>query len=281
MSEDARQQDRSDEGIGVPDRAEPTKPATTILAQEITTAEQQLDRPASGLLLSAISGGLDIGFGPAMMATVLAMAAVPESLGIQLLVAFVYSIGFVIVILGRSELFTEHTTLAVFPLLSGDTSFARLGRLWGLVFAGNIIGAGLFSLAAATVGTGLEIYTSADLDLLAASLTGYSWAITLGSAVAAGWMMGLVSWLVTAGRDTIGQIAIIVLVTGAIGLLGLHHSIAGSVEVLLGVFGGTTPWPAFFRFLGLATLGNAIGGVVFVAAIKFGHVTQPGPTDED
>lgn len=50
--------------------------------------------------------------------------------------------------------------------------------------------------------------------------------------------MGLVSWLVTASRDSMAQILMILLVAGSIYFLHLHHSIAGSVEVLMGVFVG-------------------------------------------
>lgn len=211
-----------------------------------------------------------------MMAAVLALSTTPEGMSTRLIVAVVYAIGFVIVILGRSELFTEHTTLAVFPLLSRQTTMTKLARLWALVYTGNLLGAVVFSAGAASLGLALGVFTGADLDLLASRLTGFGWPAVFGSAIAAGWMMGLVSWLVTAARDSIGQIAIIVLVTGSIGLLGLHHSIAGTVEVLLSVFGGTSTWAQFWRFLVLATLGNAVGGVVFVAVLKYGHVSQPG-----
>jgi len=64
----------------------------------------------------------------------------------ELLLASVYSIGFMFVILGRSELFTEHTTLAVIPVLDRQASFKQLGRLWGLVYVGNLVGGLLFTL---------------------------------------------------------------------------------------------------------------------------------------
>ena len=87
--------------------------------------------------------------------------------------------------------------------------------------------------------------------------------------------MGLLAWLVTAARDTIGQIVIILLITAGIALAHLQHSIAGTVEVLAGVLSGDEiTWREFGRFLLWATLGNAIGGVVFVALLKYGHVNS-------
>ncbi len=255
------------------DEGEATKPAETILRQEIEVGAEQLERPARGLLLSAVSAGLDIGFGPLMVATVLAVATT-ETLFVRGVMALGYAIGFVIVILGRSELFTEHTTLAVLPLLSGKTTVARVGRLWALVYTGNLVGALLFSIFAAPMGIGIGLFTAADVGRIGSHLVGHDgWAV-LGSAVAAGWMMGLVSWLVTAARDTVGQILIILLVAGAIAFLQLHHSIAGSVELLMGVVVGQVSVAAYLRFLLLATLGNAVGGIVLVAGLKFGHVRK-------
>lgn len=255
------------------DSGEATKPAETILHQEIAVGSAQLERPARGLFLSAVSAGLDIGFGPLMVATVMAMAPA-LTLGTRMTIALVYAIGFVIVILGKSELFTEHTTLAILPLLDGRTTVRRVARLWSLVYLGNILGAIAFAALAVPLGTGLGLFEADDLARMSEHLTAHSAAVILGSAVAAGWLMGLVSWLVTAARDTVGQVVIILLVTGAIAFLGLHHSIAGSVEVLMGVFAGEASTATYLRFLLLATLGNALGGIVLVAGLKFGHVSQ-------
>jgi formate/nitrite transporter FocA (FNT family) len=83
--------------------------------------------------------------------------------------------------------------------------------------------------------------------------------------------MGLLSWLVAASRDTISQVVLIWIFTGAISLGHLHHSIFGANEVLGGVFSGHNTVAEFGHFLLWATLGNAIGGAGFVALLKFGH----------
>ncbi len=255
------------------DEGEATKPSETILRQEIETGMEQLRRPTSGLLLSAMSAGLDVGFGPLMVLTVLAINPV-ESLTTRLVTALVYSIGFVIVILGKSELFTEHTTLAILPLLSGQTTMRRVTRLWVVVYAGNLIGALAFASLAVALGPGLHLFTVDDVARLCDRITGFGWGVIFGSGIAAGWMMGLVSWLVTAARDTVGQVLLIILVAGSISFLHLHHSIAGSVEVLMGVFTGHVTPLGYLRFLALATLGNAVGGIVLVAGVKYGHVSK-------
>jgi formate/nitrite transporter FocA (FNT family) len=258
---------------GSADDGAATKPGETILRQEIETGMEQLRRPTSGLLLSAMSAGLDVSFGPLMVLTVLALSP-SETLTSRLVTALAYSIGFVIVILGKSELFTEHTTLAVLPLLSGQTTVRRVARLWVMVYSGNLIGAVVFAALAVALGPGLHLFTVADIARLCDRITEFGPWVIFGSGVAGGWMMGLVSWLVTAARDTVGQVLLIVLVAGSISFLHLHHSIAGSVEVLMGVWTGHVTPLGYARFLALATAGNAVGGIVLVAAVKYGHVRK-------
>jgi formate-nitrite transporter family protein len=247
-----------------------------ILAEEIATGLRELERPAPGLLLSGLSAGLDVGFSLLLMGvmTTLVRGVLPRPVG-EILVANMYSVGFIFVVLGRSELFTEHTTLAVLPVLSGRASLGQLLRLWGLVYVANLAGAAAFGAIAAWVGPALGVVQPWALGEIAHGLVDHPALVMLASGVLAGWMMGLLSWLVSAGRDTVSQILFVWLVTFALGFTHLHHAIAGTTEVLAGLFAGQGITLADFgRFLALATLGNVIGGVVFVAILKFGHATQ-------
>jgi formate/nitrite transporter FocA (FNT family) len=101
------------------------------------------------------------------------------------------------------------------------------------------------------------------------------------SGMLAGWMMGLVSWLVAASRDTISQVVLVWLITTAIGFAGLHHVILGSCEVLAAVFARQDVTLAQFgHFLLWATLGNIVGGTLFVALIKYGHAKPETAKEE-
>lgn len=87
--------------------------------------------------------------------------------------------------------------------------------------------------------------------------------------------MGLLGWLKTSSTDTISRIFIIILVTFVIGVAGLHHSVVGAVEVLVGML--TSPnihFTDFLRFMGLAVPGNIIGGAIFVAVLKKSHTKE-------
>ncbi|WP_435100890.1 formate/nitrite transporter family protein [Halarchaeum sp. P4] len=260
------------------DAAESGTSGTDILARQIRSGLNELQRPADGLLLSALSAGLDIGFGPLFMGVVLTLTAgVYDHATQTFLVANAYAIGFVFVVLGRSELFTEHTTLAVLPVLDGRSSFASLARLWGLVYVGNIVGASIFAAAMVWLAPAYGIVEPGVFAEIATPLLAHGPFVVFTGAILAGWLMGLLSWLVAGADSTLARFAVVWLVTAAIGLAHLPHSIAGTVEVLAGVL--TTdayPLVAYFRFLVVATAGNVVGGVVFVALLKYGHVVRGG-----
>ncbi|MCO8245040.1 MULTISPECIES: formate/nitrite transporter family protein [unclassified Haladaptatus] len=257
-------------------QADGLKSYENILREQINLGLEELQRPTSGLFLSGLSAGLDIGFGPLLMAVMTGLMTGSLSKPVtELLMANMYAVGFIFVILGRSELFTEHTTLAVLPVLDKRASYASLARLWVVVFVANIIGGALFAAFAVTIAPKLGIAHAKAFTEISAALVKHDFLVLVGSGIFAGWLMGLLSWLVTAARDTVSRVLIIWIVTTAIGLAHLPHSIAGNVEVLMGMFlSAKITFVDYARFLLAATIGNAIGGVFFVALLKYGHVTR-------
>lgn len=251
-------------------------PTRDVLDTLIEDGLHEIHRERSGLLLSGFSAGLDIGFGPLLMAVVLTLSEGSfGDLTTELVVASMYAVGFLFVILGRSELFTEHTTLAVIPVLDRKASIGELTRLWGLVYLGNIIGGLVFTLLAVALMPGLGVVSPEAFETIALKLVTHDlhWLFVAG--VFAGWLMGLLAWLITAAQGTLARVALIWIVTATIGLLHLPHSIAGNVEVLFGVFVSPAITPLeYLAFLVLATAGNACGGAVFVAVLKYGHVVR-------
>lgn len=257
------------------------KTSYEILQEEISQGMGELNRPAPGLLLSGLSAGLDVGFSLFFMGVVytLMLPDTPEPLT-TFLVANMYSVGFIFVILGRSELFTEHTALAVFPLLNGRATVGQVGRLWSLVYLSNLVGATLAALLAVTLGPSLGAIRPEAVQYIGGKMVEASTGTMLLSAITAGWLMGLVSWLASAARDTTARILVVWLITTGMGLAGLHHCIVGTTEVLAAVFsGGETTYADFGRFLGWSTLGNIIGGVSMVALLKYGHAVRSVEAD--
>jgi len=252
----------------------PQKSYHTILEQHVRQAHEEIERPAIALLLSGLSAGLDLGFGPFLMAVMMTSTAkeLPHSV-VQIVVNLAYSVGFVFVVVGRSALFTEQTTSAVLPVLSRRATVRQLLRLWGLVLVANVVGGTVIAAVTSQVGPRLGVVDVEAFKEIAARLLDHPWWVMLLGAIAAGWLMGLLAWLVMASRETISQILIVVLTTFVIGIAGFQHSIAGTIEVLNAVFSGAGPTLGDFgQFLLWSVLGNAIGAVTFVALLKFGHV---------
>ncbi|ESP88004.1 formate/nitrite transporter family protein [Candidatus Halobonum tyrrellensis] len=249
-----------------------------ILAREIDEGLGELNRPLDGLALSGLSAGLDIGFGPFLMAVVLTVGAGSySSATIDILEANVYAVGFIFVVLGRSELFTEHTTLAVLPVIDRRASMGELARLWGVVYGANIVGGAIFAAVMVPIAPALGVASPEAFGDIARGLVEHSWFTLLGAGLLAGWLMGLLSWLVAAAQDTISRVFFVWLIATAIGFIGLPHCIAGNVEVLAGLLiDGGVGLMDYARFMSAATLGNVIGGTVFVALLKYGHVVRGG-----
>jgi formate/nitrite transporter FocA (FNT family) len=265
------------------DQSEPRKPARRILEHEISEGLGEIQRSTSGLFIAGLSAGLDLGFSIFLMAVMLSNAEgkLPQPI-VEVLMAHMYTIGFIFVILGRSELFTEHTTLAVLPVLNGRASLGGLARLWAIIFFSNLIGASLFGALIAWIGPALGVVKPSAMGFLSHQMVAQGWWVILLSAVLAGWMMGLLSWLVAAGRDTISQIVFVWFVTSAIGFSHLHHAISGTTEVLMGLFAGQGITLADYgHFLLWTTIGNSLGGVFFVAVIKYSHVIRSSGEKED
>ena len=191
-----------------------------------------------------------------------------------------YPIGFIFVVLGRSELFTEHTTLAVLPVLQGIASIKKLLKLWFIVYLANIVGGTIFALILSYFGGTLHFLQDWSLAKIGSQLTEHSWVTKMFSAALAGWLMGLLAWLVAAARETVSQLFLIWIITACIGLAGLPHCIVGNIEVLSAVFTGSVTFAQYIGFIIPVTLGNIIGGVFFVGVLKYSHTTLSGKEEE-
>ncbi len=243
---------------------------------------REINRPHLGLLISGISAGLEVSFSVFLIGVLLTLVKEPpDSPVAAILIANAYSIGFIFVILGRSELFTEHTTRANYPVLAGRAPVRALISLWLIVLAGNLVGTAIFSKFTVIIGPALGVIDMHALGEVGKEVVAHRWWVILLSGVMAGWMMGLLSWLVTAGRDTISQVLFVWMITSAIGLCHFHHSIVGSGEVLSNIFAGQgLGLRDYGYFLLWSATGNVIGGGVFVGLLKYSHVVRGAAEQE-
>ena len=264
-----------------PEEQKPQKSQLLILQQTEEAALTQMERNTKGLILSGISAGLDIGFSVLLMTVVLtAFTGIFPQPVVKFILGNMYPIGFIFVVLGRSELFTEHTTLAILPVLQGLSTIKKLLRLWVIVYLSNIFGGTIFALILSYFAGTLHFFQASALNEIADEFTKYNFLTMLLSAALAGWLMGLLAWLVAASRETISQIVVIFIITGAIGIAGLPHCIVGNIEVASAMFTGHVSFAQYLSFLGPVTLGNILGGVFFVSILKFNHTMNSGVEKE-
>src|SRR5690606_24579458 len=118
--------------------------------------------------------------------------------------------------IGGSQLFTEHTATAVYPVLDEQAHLDQLAKLWIVVLLGNIIGA-FFGAVLLWIAEDI-IQGSAGYSYLSNHLLSPSTLPMFGSSVLAGCLMAFGGWLILSGPPSVAQMAQIYLVTFIIGL---------------------------------------------------------------
>lgn len=244
-----------------------SKTAGEILETVVEDGRKELDRASAGLAFSGFAAGLNISFGAVAMAVVGSMTG-----GIGLAAMLVYPIGFLIVVIGRAQLFTENTVTPVVVVLSNGSRLLNMLRLWAVILAFNLLGAAVF----AAVSYYAKILDPPALALIFEEVTTkieYSFTTIAVKGIFGGWIVALIAWMVAASRDTISQVFFIYGLAFLIPAAGLPHCVAGSSEVLMGVFAGEFTWGEFgWDFLLPTTIGNILGGVFVVTLLNYGQV---------
>jgi formate-nitrite transporter family protein len=234
--------------------------------------DEELKRSTAALAWSGLAAGLSMGF--SMLAEALLSAHLPDQPWRRLVSSLGYSLGFLIVILGRQQLFTENTLTVILPLLQRKNLTVALHvlRLWATVLVANLLGTFLFALAVARAKLFEPAVQQAMLNIGMAH-TGQPILLTFIRAVFAGWLIALMVWLLPAADSS--RVSIIIILTYIVGLGGLNHVIAGSTTLFYLIANGSLSLNSYLvGFLLPTLLGNVVGGVSLVAAL--GHAQVAG-----
>ncbi|HWE22499.1 MAG TPA: formate/nitrite transporter family protein [Myxococcales bacterium] len=246
---------------------ERSAPTPSVVWQAIySEGRDELQRRPRQLAWSAVAAGLSMGF--SLITEGLLRKYVPDAAWQPLLTKLGYSMGFLIVVLGRQQLFTENTLTVVLPFLHRNNarSFWDVVRLWTVVLAGNLAGALAIGWVLARTGV-IDDATRTALARVAVQGGEASFGIVVLRAIFAGWLIALMVWLMP-GAET-ARIWIIILITYVIALGGFAHVIAGSVDKFFLMWSGKLSIGGYLGgFLAPSLLGNMIGGVSLVAALN-------------
>jgi formate/nitrite transporter FocA (FNT family) len=192
------------------------------------------------------------------------------------LASLAYPVGFMFVIMGRSELFTENTLEPVIPLLHerDAKTLRQMLRMWGILIVGNLLGALVFGWILGRT-TMIDPSMHPSLQDLSRQATGGGFGEVFYKAIFGGWLIALLAWLLASTVDSIAQLFLIWVTTVPISAFHFRHSIAGSVEAFYRVAVGTAGWGEMLGgFVAPALVGNAIGGVLLVAIFNYAQVAE-------
>jgi formate/nitrite transporter FocA (FNT family) len=252
--------------------ADRMRPRAAIVHEVIRKeGEEELARTPAALSFSGLAAGLSMGFSLVVLG--LLRHGLPDAPWRPLIESFGYTIGFLIVVLGRQQLFTENTLTAVLPLLAAwdRASLVRLVRLWVVVLLANLVGAASFALLISITPT-FQAYHEAFLAIAHEAAEGSPWDL-FSRAVFAGWLIGLMVWLLPAAGSA--RFFVVLVITYVVGLAGFAHVIAGSLEIFYAMLAGEISLAAYLGgFLGPVLLGNIVGGSALVALINHAQVRE-------
>ena len=250
-----------------------SSPSAALVHETIRGEGQaELDRSNGALIMSGLSAGLSIGM--SVVVEGLLRQHLPHTSWAEIVVPMGYSVGFVIVVLGRQQLFTENTLTPILPLLFHwkMSIFRHVLRLWGLVLASNLVATLLFALFLAKTPV-FPPETQAAFAEVSRAVYGSNFAETFWSSLMAGWLIALMVWILPASGSA--RPLVIFAMTYLVGLCKLSHSIAGSVEGFYLVLTGAQSIAHYFTiFLIPTVIGNIFGGVGLVAVLNYGQVVS-------
>jgi len=277
VAEDKRKNDDGEsKGINqqeVRDVEEMSTPRTPVIYEVIRRlGDEEMQRPATSLWWSGVAAGVSMSF--SLLAQSALEARLPDASWKPLVAASGYTVGFLMVVLGRQQLFTESTITVVLPVLKDFTAknLFNLARLWTIVLVANLVGT-LFAAVfwRITPAMPADFYPAALK--LSGALMQLSWWETMVRAVGAGFVIASMVWMLPTAES--GKFAVIALLTYLISIAGFTHIIAGSMEAyVLALFGEWQWWQVIVDFIIPTLIGNIIGGTALFAAISYAQVMK-------
>jgi formate/nitrite transporter FocA (FNT family) len=185
-----------------------------------------------------------------------------------------YSVGFLMVVLARQQLFTENTITVVLPVMADPTrkNLLSLGRMWSIVFLANMVGA----IFAALFCTHTPVIAPEARDIMLSisrEMMDNTWVEMFFKGISAGFLIAAMVWLIPSANGA--QFQVIVLMTYLIALGGFTHIVAGSVEAFLLIANGQqSVWSTLAAFTVPVLLGNIVGGAVLFALISYAQIMK-------
>ena len=250
-----------------------------VWEESLDEGERRLGRGSAALAATGFAGGVDVFFGILALAVTAGAldAALPEETA-HVIASLTFGIGFAFITIGRAELFTENFLIPVGAVFSGRAPVSSLLRMWGITLVVNFVGLFLFA-AIFAVDDVLEPATREAAGKLADTLGTRENGAAFLSAIAAGTIMTLFTWVAAAAEGPSGRIIASLIVGFILAAPSLNHAVVGFGEMAFGLLAGTAEvgWGDLVRNTAIAIAGNMIGGIGLVFTTRLAQVRgEPG-----
>ncbi len=250
--------------------------AQEIYKQVATNARQELKRTNTALGISGFGGGVFMGL--SALGVSMAVSMLGNSPTAHLVSSMFYPLGFIVVIIGRAQLFTENTLYPVALVLAEKRQFWNTMRLWAVVLPSNVAGAFSFAMLAAWT-SAFDSSTIDSLATLGLHATQHPATQVFWSGVIAGCVIALTAWMVSGSHSITGSVMIIWMLMFIVGLGNFAHCIASSCEIFVAILTHRTPWVSYPMWFFPAVMGNICGGVGLVTILEYGQVIYGGDAE--
>jgi formate/nitrite transporter FocA (FNT family) len=241
---------------------------------EIISVEgrEEMARPGTSLWWSGLAAGLSMSF--SLLTEAILSLHIPHANWSPLVVDLGYTVGFLIVVLSRQQLFTENTLTVVLPLFARWrwVDFMATGRVWAIVLLANIVGT-LFAAGFCTLAPVISPEVRAAMIEVSEHGLAHGWLETLFRAISAGFLIATMVWLIPSAKGA--EFHVVFVMTYLIAIGDCAHIVAGSVEAFMLLFAGSwSPVHLLWDFFVPTLIGNIAGGTALFALISYAQVAE-------
>ncbi len=267
---------RRDESIrDIVERSQSGAPATGAVVQDrftvdeifhriVAAADEEITTGTRELFFSALAAGFAI-----TLTFLLYASMTSTSDGNSIIGALLYPLGFIYIILGNYQLYTENTLPPVALVLERLASIPALLTVWTIVLIGNVTGGALGALVLAQTGVFTDDVMMTAIGIAESGVARDWWTLFFKGAFA-GLIVAGVVWLDYASQDMISRFMQVYIAFLAIPLGNLHHGVVSATEAAFLIFRGELPVATgAFEFVLPVLLGNTIGGILLVTVVNY------------
>ena len=237
--------------------------ATDVLERILYDADEEISRGTRELLFSALAAGL------AITITLLLYVTVSSNVDNYVLGAVLYPLGFIYIIIGNYQLYTENTLPPVALTIEKISSVPSLLKMWTIILIGNMLG-GLFGAIALFYGNVLSDKASQYTIELAQSGVEAGFVPLFVKAMFAGIIVAGIVWMDFAVKDSSSRVILVYLAFLSIPLGGLYHIVVSTTELFYLLLATDVALiSSLVNFPLPILLGNTVGGVLFVTLVNY------------